>query len=104
MSETQLESILYDFLNGQYDVLVTTTIIETGVDIPNANTLIVENADHMGLAQLYQLRGRVGRSTRLAYAYFTYPFTRTPSEEAEKRLEGHTRFHGTRFRFQNSYA
>ncbi|WP_273708844.1 transcription-repair coupling factor [Leuconostoc mesenteroides] len=87
MSETQLESILYDFLNGQYDVLVTTTIIETGVDIPNANTLIVENADHMGLAQLYQLRGRVGRSTRLAYAYFTYPFTRTPSEEAEKRLE-----------------
>lgn len=87
MSETQLESVLYDFLNGNYDVLVTTTIIETGVDIPNANTLIVENADHMGLSQLYQLRGRVGRSTRLAYAYFTYPFTRTPSEEAEKRLE-----------------
>lgn len=86
MSETQLESILFDFLNGDYDVLVTTTIIETGVDIPNANTLIVENADHMGLSQLYQLRGRVGRSTRLAYAYFTYPFTRTPSEEAEKRL------------------
>ncbi len=75
------------FLNGDYDVLVTTTIIETGVDIPNANTLIVENADHMGLAQLYQLRGRVGRSARLAYAYFTYPFMRTPSEEAEKRLE-----------------
>lgn len=87
MSEIQLESILYDFLNGNYDVLVTTTIIETGVDIPNANTLIVENADHMGLSQLYQLRGRVGRSTRLAYAYFTYPFSRTPSEEAEKRLE-----------------
>ncbi len=86
MSETQLESILFDFLNGNYDVLVTTTIIETGVDIPNANTLIVENADHMGLSQLYQLRGRVGRSTRLAYAYFTYPFSRTPSEEAEKRL------------------
>ncbi len=86
MSEVQLESILFDFLNGNYDVLVTTTIIETGVDIPNANTLIVENADHMGLSQLYQLRGRVGRSTRLAYAYFTYPFTRTPSEEAEKRL------------------
>lgn len=87
MSETQLESVLYDFLNGNYDVLVTTTIIETGVDIPNANTLIVENADHMGLSQLYQLRGRVGRSARLAYAYFTYPFSRTPSEEAEKRLE-----------------
>jgi transcription-repair coupling factor (superfamily II helicase) len=87
MSETKLESILYDFLNQEYDVLVTTTIIETGVDIPNANTLIVENADHMGLSQLYQLRGRVGRSTRVAYAYFTYPFTRTPSEDAEKRLE-----------------
>ncbi|MCO0832598.1 transcription-repair coupling factor [Fructobacillus sp. W13] len=87
MSEVQLESILYDFLNGEFDVLVTTTIIETGVDIPNANTLIVDNADHMGLSQLYQLRGRVGRSARLAYAYFTYPFTRTPSEEGEKRLE-----------------
>ncbi|MBS9335595.1 transcription-repair coupling factor [Fructobacillus sp. M1-13] len=87
MSEIQLEAILYDFLNGEYDVLVTTTIIETGVDIPNANTLIVDNADHMGLSQLYQLRGRVGRSARLAYAYFTYPFTRTPSEEGEKRLE-----------------
>ncbi|CAK8054594.1 transcription-repair coupling factor [Eupransor demetentiae] len=87
MSEIQLEGILYDFLNHQYDVLVTTTIIETGVDIPNANTLIVENADHMGLSQLYQLRGRVGRSARLAYAYFTYPFTRTPSEEGQKRLE-----------------
>ncbi|MDF7627321.1 transcription-repair coupling factor [Lactobacillaceae bacterium L1_55_11] len=87
MSETQLEGILYDFLNHEYDVLVTTTIIETGVDIPNANTLIVENADHMGLSQLYQLRGRVGRSARLAYAYFTYPFARTPNPEAEKRLE-----------------
>ncbi|CAH1855634.1 transcription-repair coupling factor [Convivina intestini] len=87
MSETQLEGVLYDFLNRQYDVLVTTTIIETGVDIPNANTLIVDNADHMGLSQLYQLRGRVGRSARLAYAYFTYPFSRTPSPEAEKRLE-----------------
>lgn len=87
MSEVQLEGILYSFLNQEFDVLVTTTIIETGVDIPNANTLIVDNADHMGLSQLYQLRGRVGRSARLAYAYFTYPFTRTPSEEGQKRLE-----------------
>lgn len=87
MSEVQLEGILYAFLNQEFDVLVTTTIIETGVDIPNANTLIVDNADHMGLSQLYQLRGRVGRSARLAYAYFTYPFTRTPSEEGQKRLE-----------------
>ncbi|MDF7637503.1 transcription-repair coupling factor [Leuconostocaceae bacterium ESL0958] len=87
MSEVQLEGILYAFLNQEYDVLVTTTIIETGVDIPNANTLIVDDADHMGLSQLYQLRGRVGRSARMAYAYFTYPMLRTPSEEGEKRLE-----------------
>ena len=87
MTETQLEGILVDFINGEYDVLVTTTIIETGVDIPNANTLFVENADHMGLSQLYQLRGRVGRSNNLAYAYFTYPGTRTLNEESEKRLE-----------------
>ncbi|KRN30502.1 transcription-repair coupling factor [Weissella halotolerans] len=86
MSEAQLEGILVDFINGEYDVLVTTTIIETGVDIPNANTLVVENADHMGLSQLYQLRGRVGRSNNLAYAYFTYPGTRTLNEESEKRL------------------
>lgn len=87
MSENQLETVLYDFINREYDVLVATTIIETGVDIPNANTLIIENADHMGLAQLYQLRGRVGRSSRVAYAYFTYPANRTLNEESEKRLE-----------------
>ena len=87
MTETQLEGVLVDFINGEYDVLVTTTIIETGVDIPNANTLFVENADHMGLSQLYQLRGRVGRSNNLAYAYFMYPGTRSLSEESEKRLE-----------------
>lgn len=87
MSENQLETVLYDFINREYDVLVATTIIETGVDIPNANTLIIENADHMGLAQLYQLRGRVGRSSRVAYAYFTYPINRTLNEESEKRLE-----------------
>ncbi|MDR3189578.1 MAG: transcription-repair coupling factor [Lactobacillaceae bacterium] len=86
MPEVQLEGILTDFINGEYDVLVTTTIIETGVDIPNANTLIVENADHMGLAQLYQLRGRVGRSHNVAYAYFMYPPTRSLTEESERRL------------------
>ncbi|APS40963.1 Transcription-repair coupling factor [Weissella jogaejeotgali] len=86
MTETQMEGILVDFINGEYDVLVTTTIIETGVDIPNANTLFVENADYMGLAQLYQLRGRVGRSNNVAYAYFTYPGTRSLNEESEKRL------------------
>ena len=76
-----------DFLNGDYDVLVTTTIIETGVDISNTNTLIVENADRYGLSQLYQLRGRVGRSSRVAYAYFMYQKDKTLSEVGEKRLE-----------------
>lgn len=87
MSENQLEAILLDFVAGKFDVLVTTTIIETGVDIPNANTLIVENADKMGLAQLYQLRGRVGRSNRVAYAYFMYQPNKVLSEVGEKRLE-----------------
>ncbi|GBG94318.1 transcription-repair coupling factor [Ligilactobacillus salitolerans] len=87
MTETQMERILYDFINGEYDVLVTTTIIETGVDIPNANTLFVENADRMGLAQLYQLRGRVGRSNRVAYAYFMYQPDKILNEVSEKRLE-----------------
>ena len=72
MSENELETVLYEFIQGNYDVLVTTSIIETGVDIPNANTLFVENADRMGLAQLYQIRGRIGRSNRVAYAYFMY--------------------------------
>lgn len=72
MSEVRLENTLMDFIEGEYDILVTTTIIETGVDIPNANTLFIENADHMGLSTLYQLRGRVGRSNRIAYAYLMY--------------------------------
>lgn len=87
MTENQLEDILYDFINGEYDVLVTTTIIETGVDIPNVNTLLVENADHMGLSQLYQLRGRIGRSSRVAYAYFMYQPNKVLTEIGEKRLE-----------------
>ncbi|MBW1604780.1 transcription-repair coupling factor [Lactobacillus sp. Sy-1] len=87
MNENQLESVLYDFVNGEYDVLVTTTIIETGVDIPNANTLFVENADHMGLSQLYQLRGRIGRSNRIAYAYFMYKPNKVLTEVSENRLE-----------------
>ena len=87
LSEVQLENTLLDFINGEYDVLVATTIIETGVDIPNANTLFVENADHMGLSQLYQLRGRVGRSNRVAYAYFTYQPDKSLSDVSEKRLD-----------------
>ena len=87
MSEAELESTILAFLEGQYDVLVTTTIIETGVDIPNVNTLIVYDADRMGLSQLYQLRGRVGRSNRVAYAYFTYRKDKVLNETAEKRLQ-----------------
>ncbi|GAY74173.1 transcription-repair coupling factor [Lentilactobacillus kosonis] len=87
MTENQLENVLYEFINGEYDVMVTTTIIETGVDIPNVNTLFVENADRMGLSQLYQLRGRIGRSSRVAYAYFMYQPNKSLTEVGEKRLE-----------------
>ncbi|HJV47538.1 MAG TPA: transcription-repair coupling factor [Bacillota bacterium] len=87
MKEAELEQVMLDFLEGETDVLVSTTIIETGVDIPNVNTLIVFNADRMGLSQLYQLRGRVGRSNRIAYAYFTYQRDKVLTEIAEKRLQ-----------------
>ncbi len=87
MTESELESVMYSFLEGEADVLVSTTIIETGVDIPNVNTLIVYDADRMGLSQLYQLRGRVGRSNRVAYAYFTYRQDKVLTEVAEKRLQ-----------------
>lgn len=87
MSENELESVMLSFLEGEFDVLVSTTIIETGVDIPNVNTLIVHDADKMGLSQLYQLRGRVGRSNRVAYAYFTYRKDKVLTEVAEKRLQ-----------------
>ena len=87
MTEVRLENTLLDFVNGEYDILVTTTIIETGVDIPNANTLFIENADHMGLSTLYQLRGRVGRSNRIAYAYLMYRPDKSLTEVSEKRLE-----------------
>src|SRR5690606_29511861 len=76
-----------DFLNREIDVLVCSTIIETGMDIANVNTLIVNDADRFGLSQLYQLRGRVGRSNRVAYAYFTYRRDKILSEDAEKRLQ-----------------
>lgn len=87
LTEVQLENTLLDFIEGQYDILVTTTIIETGVDIPNVNTLFVENADYMGLSTLYQLRGRVGRSNRVAYAYFMYEQQKVLNEVSEKRLQ-----------------
>jgi transcription-repair coupling factor (superfamily II helicase) len=87
MPEDELERVMLDFLDGAIDILVTTTIIETGLDIPNVNTLIVYDADRLGLSQLYQLRGRVGRSNRIAYAYFTYQKDKVLTEVAEKRLQ-----------------
>jgi len=86
MKEDELEDIMFNMVNAKVDILVCTTIIETGLDIPNANTIIIENADRMGLSQLYQLRGRVGRSGRNAYAYLTYKRDEMLTETAEKRL------------------
>ena len=95
---------MLDFYNGEYDVLVCTTIIEAGLDIPNVNTIIIHDADHMGLSQLYQLRGRVGRSNRLAYAYFTYQKDKVLNEVAEKRLQAIKEFteFGSGFKIANA--
>jgi len=86
MSPTELEDIMLKFSDGEIDVLVCTTIVDSGVDIPNVNTIIIENAENLGLSQLYQLRGRVGRSSRIAYAYITYRKDKVLSEIATKRL------------------
>lgn len=87
MSKTELEDIMASFVNHEFDILLCTTIIETGIDIPNANTLIIYDADHFGLSQLYQLRGRVGRSNKIAYAYLLYNPGRILNEVAVKRLQ-----------------
>ena len=87
MEKHKLENIISDFIDHKYDVLVSTTIIETGIDIPNANTLIIHDADKLGLSQLYQIRGRIGRSDRIAYAYLMYEARKVLTTEAEKRLE-----------------
>jgi len=87
MSEKELESVMMDFINGESNVLVCSTIIETGLDIPNVNTIIIHDSDHYGLSQLYQLRGRVGRSGRLAYCYLMYRKDKVLTEVAEKRLQ-----------------
>lgn len=86
MKETELENIMYDFVSGAIDVLISTTIIETGLDIPNVNTMIIHDADQLGLSQLYQLRGRIGRSNRNAYAFLMYRRNKMLKETAEKRL------------------
>ena len=87
MEPKQIEDIMLSFINHEIDILVCTTILESGIDIPNANTIIIENADKLGLAQLYQIRGRVGRSSKLAYAYVTYKKDKILSEVSEKRLK-----------------
>ncbi len=87
MAPRQLEDVMEAFYDGAYDVLLSTTIVESGLDIPTANTLIVHRADHFGLSQLYQLRGRIGRSKVRAYAYLTLPPRARPTEAAEKRLK-----------------
>ena len=87
MSERELEDIMLDFMSGAIDVLVSTTIVETGLDIPNANTILIHDADRLGLSQLYQLRGRVGRSSRSAYAFLLYRKDKLLSEESSKRLK-----------------
>ena len=87
MTGNEIENIMEEFIEGNTDILVCTTILESGIDIPNANTIIVENADRMGLAQLYQIRGRVGRSDRQGYAYITYKRDKLLSEIADKRLK-----------------
>ena len=87
MTKQELENIMEDFIDYKYDILVCTTIIETGIDIPNANTLIIYNADHFGLSQLYQIRGRVGRSNKIAYAYLLYNKSKMLNDIAIKRLE-----------------
>src|SRR6202011_4954665 len=87
MHEPELEEEMIGFVNGDFDILVSTTIIENGLDIPNVNTIVVNNADHFGLAQLYQLRGRVGRSAHQAYSYFLYQPHRGLAVAAQQRLE-----------------
>lgn len=87
MDKEELSDIWHSMIVGETDILICTTIIETGVDVPNANTLIIENADAMGLSQLHQIRGRVGRSSRRAYAYFTFPQNKVLSEVSSKRLD-----------------
>src|SRR3712207_6030474 len=87
MGEHQLEQVMVDFWEKRFDVLVCTTIVESGLDVPNANTLVIERSDLLGLSQLHQLRGRVGRGRERAYAYFLYPPERPMTETAHDRLQ-----------------
>ena len=99
MREHELEKIMYDFINGEIDVLVSTTIIETGLDISNVNTMIIHDADRLGLSQLYQLRGRVGRSNRMAYAFLLYRRDKTFKRSSRKTTGGDPGIYRSGFRF-----
>ena len=103
MSSKLLEERILNFLNGKIDVLVCTTIVESGIDIPNANTLIVNRADRFGLSDLHQLRGRVGRFTRKAYAYFMIPQRKQLSSQAQARIEAIERFSSLGAGFQIAF-
>ncbi|MBF0531824.1 MAG: transcription-repair coupling factor [Candidatus Omnitrophica bacterium] len=103
MSPRQLEEVMLRFFHGEVDVLVCTTIVESGIDIPNANTLIVNRADRFGLADLHQLRGRVGRANTEAYAYFVIPRRRALSEEADARIEAIEKYSGLGAGFQIAF-
>ena len=92
MNEDILEQVMMDFYEGYYDILLATSIVENGIDVANANTIIIYDADHFGLSQLYQMRGRVGRSAKMAFAYFTYRRDKVLSETAEKRLQAMKEF------------
>ena len=94
MPEEMLEHVMMDFYEGDYDILLATSIVENGLDVANANTIIVYNADRFGLSQLYQMRGRVGRSHHMAFAYFVYQADKILTETAEKRLQAMKEFAG----------
>ena len=104
MREHELERIMADFINGEIDVLVSTTIIETGLDIPNANTMIIHDADRMGLSQLYQLRGRVGRSNRTSYAFLMYRRDKPSKGRSGEAPAGHPGVYGAGLRHQDCHA
>lgn len=104
LDEGQLESTMLGFSNGEADLLLCTTIVESGLDIPRVNTIIVESAHKFGLSQLYQLRGRVGRSGIQAHAWLLYPNDEILSDVAKKKIKGFTRVFATRFRVSFSYA
>ncbi len=104
MTKAELENTMMEFIQKKYDILLCTTIIETGIDIPNVNTLIIMDADNFGLSQLYQIRGRVGRSDKIAYCYLMYKQGKVLTEIAQKKIGCNKRVYTTWKWFFNCYA